>query len=77
MTRAVPWLALVALAVAAAAPAADRATRQRETECEAVKEAIRALQARLRRGYDAAEGLRINEKLLELRKRRAKLCRFT
>lgn len=67
--------AALALAVlAASAPAADRA-RERERECEAVKEQIRKVQARLRRGYSAAQGVKLNEKLLELRKRRAKVCR--
>jgi hypothetical protein len=71
MTRA---LLLALLVAAVAAPAADR-KRDREKECEAVKEEIRKVQARLRRGYRAAEGVRLNAKLLELRKQRAKLCR--
>lgn len=66
-------LALALLALAVAAPAADR--RDRDRECAAVKEKIRDVQKRLRRGYGAAEGVRLNRKLLELRKKRAKLCR--
>ena len=66
-------LALTLLALAVAAPAADR--RDRERECAVVKEKIRDVQKRLRRGYRAAEGVRLNGKLLELRKKRAKVCR--
>jgi hypothetical protein len=66
-------LAFALLALAVAAPAADR--RDRERECAAVKEKIRDVQKRLRRGYRAAEGVRLNGKLLELRKKRAKVCR--
>lgn len=66
-------LALGLLALSVVVPAADRADR--EKECAAVKEKIRDVQQRLRRGYGAAEGVRLNRKLLELRKKRAKLCR--
>lgn len=44
-------------------------------ECRAVKEEIRRIQARMRRGYSAAEGVKLNAKLLELRERRLKVCR--
>lgn len=69
-----PLLVVLALAAfAAAAPAADRGDRKEK--CEAVKEQIRKVQQRLRAGYSAAQGVKLNEKLLELRKKRAKLCR--
>lgn len=44
-------------------------------ECQAVKEEIRRIQARMRRGYNAAQGVKLNAKLLELRERRLKVCR--
>lgn len=44
-------------------------------ECQAVKEEIRRIQARMRRGYSAAQGVKLNAKLLELRERRLKVCR--
>lgn len=68
-----PALLLALLAATAVAPAADRA--EEKAECERVKEQIRELQSRMRRGYRAAQGVKLNEKLLELRKRRAKVCR--
>lgn len=65
-------LVFALLTAAAAAPAADRPD---EEKCEEVKEKIRKVQDRMRSGYSAAEGVRLNEKLLELRKRRRKVCR--
>jgi hypothetical protein len=47
----------------------------REDECKAVKEEIRRIQARMRSGYNAAQGVKLNAKLLELRERRLKVCR--
>ncbi len=44
-------------------------------ECQKVKAEIRKIQAKMRRGYSAAEGVRLNEKLLKLRERRLKVCR--
>lgn len=49
-------------------------TRDKD-ECRAVKEEIRRIQARMRRGYNAAQGVKLNAKLLELRERRLKVCR--
>lgn len=58
------------LCLPAPAPAADRD----EQECEAVKEKIRKVQSRMRRGYSAEQGVRLNAKLLELREKRKKAC---
>lgn len=69
-----PTSTLLVLALLAAAVAAP-AERRNAEECEAVKQEIRKVQARMRRGYGAAEGVKLNEKLLELRERRAKVCR--
>lgn len=51
------------------------ADETRENECKAVKEEIRRIQARMRRGYSAAQGVKLDAKLLELRERRLKVCR--
>jgi hypothetical protein len=58
------------------APSAGLADRKlREAECAEVKEKIRNIESRMRAGYTLAEGERYNEKLRELRAKRAKLCR--
>ena len=65
------WLPVIALlCLPAAAPAADRD----EQECEAVKEKIRKVQSRMRRGYSAEQGVKLNARLLELREKRKKVC---
>ena len=46
-----------------------------EAACEKVKQQIRSIQSRMRNGYSAAEGIRFDERLRELKKRRYKLCR--
>jgi hypothetical protein len=43
--------------------------------CEKVKQQIRSIQARMRNGYSAAEGIRLDERMRELKKKRYKLCR--
>lgn len=46
-----------------------------KAECEKVKLKIRAIEARMRRGYTAAQGIRYEDKLRELREKRYKVCR--
>ncbi len=43
--------------------------------CEEVKAEIREIEARMRAGYTAAQGLRYEERLRELRDCRYRLCR--
>lgn len=43
--------------------------------CAEVKEKIRTIESRMRAGYTRAQGERYNEKLRELKAKRAKLCR--
>lgn len=65
------WLPVIALlCLPPAAPAAERD----EQECEAVKEKIRKVQSRMRRGYSAEQGVKLNARLLELREKRKKVC---
>lgn len=62
--------ALALMPALQAAAAAD--TRD---ECEKVKAEIRKVQEKMRRGYSAAQGVKLNARLLELRERRLKVCR--
>ncbi len=43
--------------------------------CDEVKAEIRAIEARMRSGYTAAQGLRYEERLRELKDCRYRLCR--
>lgn len=64
------WTLIFALL---AAPAAE-ADKQTEAACAEVKEKIRNIESRMRSGYTRAQGERYNEKLRELKAKRAKLC---
>jgi hypothetical protein len=66
---------MLALMVLVTAPAALADRKLREAECAEVKEKIRNIESRMRSGYTLEEGERYNEKLRELRAKRAKLCR--
>ena len=46
-----------------------------KAECEKTKEKIRSIQARMRQGYSASQGARMEADLRDLRKRRSKVCR--
>ncbi|MFQ5609465.1 MAG: hypothetical protein ACE5F8_04265 [Woeseiaceae bacterium] len=43
--------------------------------CEKVKAQIEKIVSRMRHGYSAAQGVRYEEKLRELREKRFKICR--
>ncbi len=58
--------------MAAAAHADDHCER---LTCDEVKAEIRAIEARMRSGYTAAQGLRYEERLRELKDCRYRLCR--
>ena len=47
----------------------------RRAECRKVKEKIRKIESRMRQGYTAKQGIRFDERLRELKKKRYKLCR--
>ena len=66
---------MLALLVLLTPPAALADRKLREAECAEVKEEIRNIESRMRAGYTLAEGERYNEKLRELKAKRAKLCR--
>jgi hypothetical protein len=66
------WILLLLVWVALQA-AAD--TRDDEAACEKVKQQIRSIQAKMRNGYSAAQGIRFDERLRELKEKRYRLCR--
>ena len=66
------WILLL-LVWAALQAAAD--TRDDEAACEKVKQQIRSIQAKMRNGYSAAQGIRFDERLRELKEKRYRLCR--
>lgn len=43
--------------------------------CKAVKAQIREIEARMRNGYSAAQGIRYDERLRKLKDKRYKVCR--
>jgi uncharacterized membrane protein (DUF106 family) len=43
--------------------------------CEAVKKQIRQIEARMRNGYSAAQGIRYEERLRKLKEKRYEVCR--
>ena len=65
-------IAVIALGVALSPPAYAKKDKD---ECEKVKLRIRAIEARMREGYSASQGIRYERKLRELREQRYKLCR--
>ena len=67
--RALATLLLIGVATAATADPVDR------QECEKVKQQIRELQARMRNGYTAAQGIRYDERMRKLKDKRYKVCR--
>jgi hypothetical protein len=46
-----------------------------EAACEKVKQQIRDIESKMRSGYSAAQGIRYDEKLRQLKGKRSKLCR--
>ncbi len=76
---------LIALVLAAAFAATDHAGTARadpvdrgvpdRDACDKVKRDIRRIESRLRAGYTARQGVRLEERLRELKERRRKVCR--
>ena len=61
-----------ALIVGAAGHAHDC---EKPDRCKAIKEKIRKIESKMRHGYSAAAGIRMDERLRELRQQRRKACR--
>ena len=66
------WVLLLAALLQAPALAGDADAK---AACEAVKKKIRAIEARMRDGYTAAQGIRYDARLRELKDKRYRLCR--
>lgn len=65
---------LLLLAVALLPTAVAEAQRNKE-DCEKVKQQIRVIEAKMRNGYSAAQGIRLEERLRLLKDKRYKVCR--
>ena len=62
-------LAILTLPLASASAPKDKA------KCDEVKDQIRAIEAKMRRGYTAAQGIRYEERLKRLKDKRYEVCR--
>ena len=57
-------------------PAVDVAAASRDPAvCQSVKQQIREIQAKMRNGYTAAQGIRYEERLRKLKEKRYRVCR--
>lgn len=65
-------LFIYALNAAAANVATDE---DREAECAETKAKIRKIEGRMRQGYTAKQGVRMEDELRRLKERRKRLCR--
>ncbi len=63
---------LCLLYVAAAVPAA---TDERETKCAETREKIRRVESKMRQGYTAKQGIKMQDELRSLRELRKRICR--
>ncbi len=70
--RATAWMLLLAVLIQGPAYAGHKTD---QAACEKVKEKIRVIEARMREGYSAAQGIRYDAKLRQLKDKRYKLCR--
>lgn len=66
------YLILAVLLIASMEADAKRTCNKEE--CQKVKTAIRAIEARMRNGYTAAQGIRFDERLRKLKDKRYKVC---
>lgn len=67
--------AVLTFALVAGSQGALGKSRCDKYECHEIKSQIREIQAKMRTGYSAAQGVRYDAKLRQLRSRRAKYCR--
>ena len=70
--RATAWMLLLAVLIQGPAYTGHKTD---QAACEKVKEKIRVIEARMREGYSAAQGIRYDAKLRQLKDKRYKLCR--
>ncbi|MGI9272693.1 MAG: hypothetical protein ACR2QT_13015 [Woeseiaceae bacterium] len=70
--KAMAWTLMLLMQLQTPVFADHKAERQ---ACAAVKKKIRVIEARMRDGYTAAQGIRYEARLRELKDKRYKLCR--
>lgn len=71
------FVSVIVIAAIACSWASDVvAGRKDDAErCTEVKQKIREIEERMRRGYSAAQGIRLDERLRKLKDERYKVCR--
>jgi len=68
-------LAVLLLLAIALLPTAVAEPQRNKEDCEKVKQQIRVIEAKMRNGYSAAQGIRLEERLRLLKDKRYKVCR--
>jgi len=66
------WMLMLIVLILVPVHAGDTSDKD---ACEQVKKKIRVIESRMRDGYSAAQGIRYEAKLRELKEKRYKLCR--
>ena len=66
---------LAALFIYALNAAGAPADADRQSECAETKAKIRKIESKMRQGYTAKQGVRMEDELRRLRERRKRLCR--
>jgi hypothetical protein len=74
-TRIVRLLLAFILCLVYATPAVTSPADERKTECAKTKEKIRRIESKMRHGYTASQGIKMEDELRRLRERRARTCR--
>lgn len=69
------WLAALLLYLVYSAMALPSPTDERDLKCAETREKIRKIEAKMRQGYTARQGVRMQEELRSLREKRRRLCR--
>lgn len=66
---------LIVLGVTTLANTSVSAPQNNKARCKEVKAKIRHIEARMRAGYTASQGIRLDRQLRELKQKRYRLCR--
>ena len=69
------WMIMLAVLLQAPGTATATAGDKDDDACDKVKSQIRKIEAKMRNGYSAAQGIRYEDKLRELKEKRYRLCR--
>ncbi|MBT8086163.1 MAG: hypothetical protein HKN35_09365 [Woeseia sp.] len=68
-------LAMTVFLLGCSIPALEAHEKSAKAECAEVRQQIRRIYSRLRAGYTAKTGIRLEARLRELKKKRARVCR--